>query len=29
VAIPADRVTSLDVVTADDRVLVRMPVTSR
>jgi putative zinc finger protein len=29
VAIPADRLTSLDVVTADDRVLVRMPVTSR
>ena len=29
VAIPADRVASLDVVTADDRVLVRMPVTSR
>jgi hypothetical protein len=29
VAIPADRLASLDVVTADDRVLVRMPVTSR
>jgi Putative zinc-finger len=29
VAIPADRLVSLDVVTADDRVLVRMPVTSR
>jgi putative zinc finger protein len=26
VAIPADRLTSLDVVTADDRVLVRLPV---
>jgi hypothetical protein len=29
VAIPADRLASLDVVTADDRVLVRMPVTPR
>jgi Putative zinc-finger len=29
VAIPADRVVSLDVVTSDDRLLVRMPVTSR
>ena len=29
VAIPADRLASLDVVTADDRVLLRMPVTSR
>jgi hypothetical protein len=29
VAIPADRLASLDVVTADDRVLVRMPVMSR
>jgi Putative zinc-finger len=29
VAIPADRLVSLDVVTADNRVLVRMPVTSR
>jgi Putative zinc-finger len=29
VAIPADRLVSLDVVTADDRVLVRMPVTRR
>jgi RNA polymerase sigma factor (sigma-70 family) len=29
VAIPADRVASLEVVTAGDRVLVRMPVTSR
>jgi hypothetical protein len=29
VAIPADRLASLDVVTADDRLLVRMPVTSR
>jgi Putative zinc-finger len=29
VAIPADRLASLDIVTADDRVLVRMPVTSR
>jgi hypothetical protein len=29
VAIPADRLASLDVVTADDRVLVRMPVVSR
>jgi len=29
VAIPADRLTSLDVVTANDRVLVRMPVTRR
>jgi Putative zinc-finger len=28
VAIPADRLATLDVVTADDRVLVRMPVTS-
>jgi putative zinc finger protein len=29
VAIPADRLASLDVVAADDRLLVRMPVTSR
>jgi hypothetical protein len=29
VAIPADRLVSLDVVAADDRLLVRMPVTSR
>jgi hypothetical protein len=29
VSIPADRLASLDVVTADDRLLVRMPVTSR
>jgi Putative zinc-finger len=29
VGIPADRLVSLDVVTADNRVLVRMPVTSR
>jgi hypothetical protein len=29
VAIPADRLASLDVVTADDRLLVRMPVTRR